>query len=168
MSKEKFATAHYLGGMAFEAESGSGHRLVMDTSEADGGQNTGFSPMEIPLIALIGCMGMDITSTLNKMRQNLTDYSVSAHGTRAETHPQVFVTIEVEHVFTGHDLTPASVRRAVELSATRYCSVSGMLNKTATIRHTLILVDANTGERTEAEPLIEGVGAMTATDAPSV
>ncbi|HEV8191993.1 MAG TPA: OsmC family protein [Ktedonobacterales bacterium] len=154
MSSEKFGTARFLGGMAFEAESGSGHRLVMDTGLDDGGENSGFSPMEVPLIALLGCTGMDALSTLRKMRQNVTGYELRGHGIRAETYPKVFVNIEVEHVFTGHNLAQESVRRAVDLSATRYCSVGGMLKTTATIRHAITLVDADTGERTTVEPVV--------------
>ncbi len=154
MSSEKFATARFLGGMAFEAVSGSGHRLVMDTGPDDGGENSGFSPMEVPLIALLGCTGMDAISTLRKMRQDVTGYELRGHGIRAETYPQVFVNIEVEHVFTGPGLTPESVRRAVELSATRYCSVGGMLKKTAKIHHAITIVDAETSEHTSVEPVV--------------
>jgi len=154
MSSEKFATARFLGGMAFEAESGSGHRLVMDSGPDDGGENSGFSPMEVPLIALLGCTGMDAISTLRKMRQDITGYELKGHGMRAETHPKVFVNIEVEHIFTGHKLAPESVRRAVDLSATRYCSVGGMLKQTATIHHAITLIDADTGERTNVEPVV--------------
>lgn len=153
MASEKFATAHFEGGMKFSARAGSGHELTMDTGISDGGENAGFSPMELPLVALLGCTGMDAVSVLRKMRQNVTDYAMSAHGIRAETHPKVFVSIEVEHTFTGHDLAADSVRRAVELSATRYCSVGGMLRHSATITHKVTLVDATTGERMFTEPI---------------
>ena len=156
MASEKFATANFAGGMKFIAQSGSGHELTMDTSLNDGGENAGFSPMEIPLIALLGCTGMDVVSTLRKMRQDLTNYEMSGHGVRAETHPKVFISIDIEHIFIGTALSAASVRRAVELSATRYCSVGGMLQKTATITNTITLVDATSGERTSLEPVIVG------------
>lgn len=156
MASEKFATARFVGGMAFQARSGSGHEVTMDVSEADGGQNAGFSPMELPLVALLGCTGMDIVPILRKMRQDMTDYEMSAHGTRAETHPHVFVTIDVEHIVTGNNLAADSVRRAVELSATRYCSVSGMLQRTATITNKITVVDAATGERKMLAPVVIG------------
>jgi putative redox protein len=156
MASEKFATATFNGGMKFTARSGSGHELVMDTGVNDGGENAGFSPMEVPLIALLGCTGMDVVSILHKMRQDVTDYAMSGHGTRAESHPKVFVAIEVEHVITGNELVAASVRRAVELSVTRYCSVGGMLQKTAMITHSIILVDAKTGERAALDPVVVG------------
>ncbi|HEY7339903.1 MAG TPA: OsmC family protein [Ktedonobacterales bacterium] len=165
MASEKFATAQYAGGMKFTARSGSGHELTMDTAVSDGGENAGFSPMEIPLIALLGCTGMDVVSTLRKMRQDLTAYAISGHGVRAESHPKVFVAIEVEHVFTGAALSASSVRRAVELSATRYCSVGGMLQMTAAITNKITLVDATSGERTSVEPVVVGpMRTLTATD----
>ena len=156
MASEKFATARYEGGMKFAARSGSGHELMMDTSVADGGEDTGFSPMELPLVALLGCTGMDVVSILRKMRQDITSYEISGHGIRAESHPKVFVAIEVAHIVTGNGLEAASVRRAVELSATRYCSVGGMLRLSATITYKVTLVDAASGERTTLDDIIVG------------
>lgn len=156
MASEKFATARFDGGMKFIARSGSGHELTMDTGVDDGGENAGFSPMELPLVALLGCTGMDTVSILRKMKQDVTTYEMSAHGVRAESHPKVFVTIDVEHIFTGNGLVPASVRRAVELSAIRYCSVGGMLQRTATITYKTTLVDAASGERTAVEDVVVG------------
>src|SRR5690242_1893584 len=82
MTSKKFATAQFVGGMKFAAQSGSGHKLTMDTGLDDGGENAGFSPMEIPLVALLGCTGMDVVSVLRKMRQDVTAYEMSAHGVR--------------------------------------------------------------------------------------
>jgi putative redox protein len=165
VASEKFATARFAGGMKFTARSGSGHELTMDTAADDGGENAGFSPMEVPLIALLGCTGMDVVSVMRKMRQDVTDYEMSGHGIRAETHPKVFVSIEVEHIFTGNALAAASIRRAVELSATRYCSVGGMLHRTAVITHNITLVDATSGKRTAVEPVVEGPSVPVATTA---
>lgn len=164
MASEKFATARYEGGMKFSARSGSGHELTMDTGTEDGGENAGFSPMELPLVALLGCTGMDVVSILRKMRQEVTNYEMSAHGVRAETHPKVFMTIEVDYTFTGNGLSIESVRRAVELSATRYCSVGAMLEKTATITYKTTVVDAVSGERTTVEPIVLGLAVATASE----
>lgn len=142
MGNIKTAEAEYRGGMRFDISAGSGHSLTVDVSEADGGQNAGFSPMELPLVALLGCIGMDVVSILKKKRQQVTGYSMSARGVRAETHPKVFVEITVEHTFTGHGIEQAAVDRALELASTRYCSVSAMLGKTAEIVHTTRIVEA--------------------------
>lgn len=139
MSQIKTASVTFEGGMRFTAQSGSGHQLIMDTAPDDGGENTGFSPMELPIIALAGCVGMDVVSILRKQRQDLTSYSIAARGVRAESHPKVFVQIEVTHTFTGHSLSREQVERAIELSRTRYCSVSAMLGKTAEITHTIAI-----------------------------
>ena len=150
MASVKTAHVRYAGGMKFEAESGSGHRMTLDTSIEGGGRNEGFSPMELPIIALAGCMGMDVVSILRKQRQELTGYDIAARGIRAEEDPQVFVTIVVEHTFTGHGLKQEAIERAIELSRTKYCSVSAMLAKTAEITHVIRIREA---EAENAHPL---------------
>ena len=164
MASEKFATARFDGGMKFSARAGSGHELTMDTGVDDGGENAGFSPMELPLVAVLGCTGMDAVTILRKKRQDVTGYEMSAHGVRAETHPHVFVTIDIEHTFTGNGLEPDAARRAIELSATRYCSVGGMLRHTAVITHTVVVVEAATGARTNTEPVVVGPEVATVAD----
>jgi putative redox protein len=145
MEHMKTAQAEYRGGMRFDISAGSGHSLTVDVSEADGGLNTGFSPMELPLVALLGCIGMDVVSILRKKRHQVTGYAMSARGVRAETHPKVFTQITVEHTFTGHGVTQEAVDRALELASTRYCSVSAMLGKTAEIVHTTRIVEDDVG-----------------------
>jgi putative redox protein len=143
MASIKTAHVRYANGMKFEAESGSGHRMILDTSVEGGGQNEGFSPMELPIIALAGCMGMDVVSILRKQRQDLTGYDIAVRGIRADEDPQVFVTIVVEHTFRGHGLKRDAIERALELSRTKYCSVSAMLGKTAEITHAIQILEAD-------------------------
>lgn len=140
MASEKTATARYMAGMRFEITAGSGHTLTVDSPASEGVPSAGFSPMELPLMALLGCMGMDVVSILAKMRQELTGYRMSTRGVRATTHPQVYVEIEVEHVFAGNTLSREAIDRALELSRTKYCSVSAMLEKTAKITHAVRIV----------------------------
>jgi putative redox protein len=124
-------------GMSFEAHSSTGHTLVLDADLAVGGQDRGPRPMELVLMALAGCTGMDVISMLRKMRQDVTGYEVRVTGDeRAPEYPKVYTRITVEHIIHGHDLKAESVARAVELSATRYCPVSAMLGKTAEVNHT--------------------------------
>jgi putative redox protein len=150
MEHMKTAQAEYRGGMRFDISAGSGHSLTVDVSEADGGLNAGFSPMELPLVALLGCIGMDVVSILRKKRQQVTGYAMSARGVRAETHPKVFTQITVEHTFTGRGVTQEAVDRALELASTRYCSVSAMLGKTAEIVHTTRIVEDDVGSSAQA------------------
>lgn len=142
MAKEHTAKAVLVGPMRFDAESGSGNRIVMDVGEQDGGQNAGPSPMELLLVALAGCTGMDVISILRKKRQDVTGYTISVRGVRREEHPQTFAAISVEHVVTGKGISPDAVRRAVELSETKYCSVSATLGLTAAISHTFRVEEA--------------------------
>ncbi len=151
MSNIKTAVARYQGGMRFDIASGSGHTLSVDVPAEEGGQGAGFSPMELPIMALVGCMGMDVVSILRKMRQELSGYRMNARGVRAATDPKVFVEIAVEHIFAGHNLSQQAIDRALELSRTKYCSVSAMLGKTATITHTTRIVTPDELARIDAE-----------------
>lgn len=141
MGKEKSAQATWGGGMRFDVQTGSGHTLTLDTSELDGGGNAGPSPMDMLVVGLAGCTGMDVISILTKMRQQVTGLQIAVHGVRTDEHPQVFQTITVDYTFTGHNLSEQSVARAVELSETKYCSVSATLRATAQITRSVHIVE---------------------------
>jgi putative redox protein len=119
-------------GLAFEGVGASGFRVQLDSPQAEGGP-TGFSPMELMLVTLAGCTAMDVISILKKKRQDVTGFEVISHGVRAEDYPQVYTDITLEYVVRGRNVDPKAVERAIELSETKYCSVSAMLNKTAKI-----------------------------------
>jgi putative redox protein len=128
--------------MRFDVETGSGHHVILDAAEHNGGQDSGPRPMEMLLVALASCAGMDIIMILRKKRQEITGYELRVHGMRAEEHPKVFVDITIEHVFTGHNIRPEAVERAIELTEDRYCGASAMLEKTATIKNTFSIIEA--------------------------
>lgn len=142
MGRYKSARAVYRGGMRFDITGNSGHSLVVDVSEDEGGENAGFSPIELLLLGLAGCTGMDVISILKKKRQDVTGYEVNVSGTRRADHPMTYEQITVEHVVTGHHIDPAAVTRAIELSSSKYCGVSNTLNKTATLVETYRIVEA--------------------------
>jgi len=98
--------------------------------------------MELLLVGLAGCTGMDVISILRKKRQDVTAYEVHITGVRAEEHPMVFVEITVEHIVTGHRIQPEAVARAIELSEGRYCGAGAMLGKVAHLTHTYHIVEA--------------------------
>jgi putative redox protein len=129
-------------GMRFDAESGSGHHVTLDAAKHSSGENVGFRPMELLLVGLAGCTGMDVISILRKKRQNVTGYEVHIQGVRAEEYPMVFVEITVEHVVIGHQIQPEAVARAIELSKERYCGAGAMLGKVAHLTHTYRIVEA--------------------------
>ncbi len=118
---------------------GSGYSLPMDTVVEQGGDNSGFRPMELVLLGLAGCTAMDVISILEKKRQKVSAFEVVVHGDRAETHPKVFTHILVEYVVTGEAIDPAAVARSVELSETKYCSAYGMLHQTVQIEHKITI-----------------------------
>jgi putative redox protein len=145
MSGIHSVTIDLLGNMAFRAVTGTGHEVIMDAAPEVGGTDTGPRPMELLLVGLGGCTGMDVISMLRKMRQNVTAYEVHVSGERATEHPKVYTSIRVEHVVRGRAVNPESVRRAVELSATRYCSAAAMLGRVAHIDETYRVIDEATG-----------------------
>lgn len=137
-------------GMAFRGTSRSGHTMSMDSEPSVGGQEQGARPMEVVLLAFGGCTGMDVISILRKMRQEVSGYEVRLVGERTEEQPTVFTNITVEHVVRGRDLNLANVRRAVELSVTRYCPVSAMLRKGGVnITDRYRVIDEATGQEQE-------------------
>jgi putative redox protein len=150
MAEKMTALARLEAGMRFDAESGSGHPVTLDAAEHSGGQNAGFIPLELLLIGLAGCTGMDVISILRKKRLQITDYEVRVEGIRAEEHPMVFVEITVEHVITGHNIPPGAVARAVQLSEDRYCGAGAMLGKVAHLTHTFRIVEAEETSATAA------------------
>ncbi len=121
--------------MAFVAESDSGHALVLDSAPDIGGRNTGPRPMELVLMGLGGCTGIDVMSILEKARQQVTDCYVELEAARADEVPRVFTRIHAHYVVTGRSLSEKAVARAVSLSAEKYCSVTRMLEHSVEISH---------------------------------
>jgi putative redox protein len=142
MAKIMTTVAKLETGMRFDAQATSGYHVTLDSNELSGGQRDGFSPMEMLLVGLAGCTGMDVISIMRKKRQNVTAYEVHVQGIRADEHPKVFVEITIEHIVTGHNIQSAAVARAIELSATRYCGAEAMLGKVAHITNTYRIIDA--------------------------
>lgn len=119
----------------FIAESGSGHALLIDGPPESGGRNLGVRPMEMVLLGMGGCTAFDVVHILRKARQPVTDCVAELEAQRAETDPKVFTRIHVHFIVTGRALKEAQVKRAVELSAEKYCSASIMLSKSVDITH---------------------------------
>lgn len=129
------ARVKWLDNMSFVGESGSGHSVVMDGSPEFGGRDLGVRPMEMLLLGMGGCASFDVVSMLKKGKQDLIDCEVNISAERAETEPKVFTKIHLHFVLSGNELSEKRVKRAVELSAEKYCSASIMLGKTAEITH---------------------------------
>lgn len=114
----------------FVAFAPSGHAVTIDTDSA---RNSAPSPMELLLLALGSCTGVDVVSILRKKRQRVTNYSVEVRGERREEHPRSYKRMEVHHIVTGRNISGRSVAQAIELSEQKYCSVAATLRPTAEI-----------------------------------
>lgn len=106
----------------FKATSGSGHDVMIDSS-----QELGARPMELILMGLGGCASYDVVSILKKSRQAVVDVRCEISAKRADTVPAVFTDIHLHFVVTGSDIKDSQVAKAIELSADKYCSASKML-----------------------------------------
>lgn len=127
---------------SFVAELGSGHALVIDAPEANGGRAQGPSPMELMLMGAGGCTAVDVVSILEKMRQAVTDCTIELEADRPDDPPRVFTRIAMRFRVTGKGLDAKAVERAVALSAEKYCSATIMLAKTAEIVREIEIVEA--------------------------
>jgi putative redox protein len=123
------ARVQWAGEALFLGESGSGHAVVMDGPPDAGGRNLGVRPMEMLLIGLGGCSNFDVVSILRKGRQPVESCEVFLDAERAGEEPKVFTKIHLHFVVKGRELKEAQVKRAVELSAEKYCSASIMLGR---------------------------------------
>ena len=136
------ARVKWLDHMSFVGESGSGHSIVMDGAEEFGGRNLGARPLELLLLGLGGCTAFDVILMLKKARQKVDDCEVLLTADRSLEVPKVFTKIHVHFVVKGRELSDSHVKRAVTLSAEKYCSASKMLEKTAEITHDYEIVDS--------------------------
>lgn len=136
------ARIQWTGDVSFSGVGDSGHALQMDGPAEYGGRNKGPRPMELVLIGMGGCTAFDVVNILRKARQQITDCFAQIDADRAITDPKVYTRIHVHFVVTGNGLDPNKVGHAIELSASKYCSASIMLAKTAKITHDFEIVQA--------------------------
>jgi putative redox protein len=150
----KTTTARYDGsGLRFTARTGSGHEIVLD----DSGGNAGPRPVEMLLVGQAGCTGMDVMSILQKKRQVITSYEVAVSAEQRDSQPAIFTRADVVHIVEGPAVDEASVRRAIELSATKYCSVAAMLSAgTVEIHHRYRIVGPDGTAPIEGEVMVSG------------
>ncbi len=125
----------------FIGESGSGHALVIDGPTDGGGRNLGMRPMELLLMGMGGCSAYDVVHILKKSRQPVLDCVAELHAERADGVPKVFTKIHVHFIVTGSGLSEPSVKRAIALSADKYCSASIMLAQVAEVSHDYEIIE---------------------------
>lgn len=121
------ATVSWSDGVSFIAESETGHKVTMDGPADLGGQNKGPRPMEMLIMGMGGCASFDVLTMLKKSRQDVEGCVVELVAERADAVPAVFTKIHMNFVVTGSNLKEAHIKRAVSLSAEKYCSASIMM-----------------------------------------
>jgi putative redox protein len=125
------ATIKQVRGLTLVGKAGSNHWVPIDTVEELEGQNAGTKPLELVLLGLGGCTGMDVISILKKMRSPIKDFEMELEAEQAPQHPKVFTRIKMKYIFYGdkEQIKSKDIERAIQLSESTYCPVSNMLGK---------------------------------------
>jgi len=123
----------WLSGLALAGKGSSNHWVPMDGPEKNGGFNAATRPLELLLIGLGGCTGMDVLSILKKKRIQFDDFEIKLEAEQAGEYPKVFTRIKIKFIVYGKNINPQNIERAIELSENKYCSASAMLKHTAQI-----------------------------------
>ncbi|KAB1160715.1 OsmC family protein [Tenacibaculum aiptasiae] len=122
--------------MQFETDNPSGHKVLIDTSEENGGNNSGLGPKAMMLSSLAGCSGLDVVSLLKKMRTSVNDFKMEVTGELTEEHPKYYDKVTVDYHFYGDNLDEDKINKAVKLSIDKYCGVMEMFRKFAEVKTT--------------------------------
>lgn len=130
--KDKVIT-HWKGNSQFESDNPSGKTLFMDTSEENGGHNSGLRPKAMMLSSLAGCSGLDVVSILDKMKVQISDFRIDTYGELTDEHPKTYHTVSVEYHFYGDNLDEGKIKKAVDLSIEKYCGVMEMFRQFAKV-----------------------------------
>ncbi|MGH2538286.1 MAG: OsmC family protein [Candidatus Promineifilaceae bacterium] len=133
-------------GLTFTGSAESGHSVTMSVSRASGGDDDGPSPLELCLISMGGCTAIDVVAILRKKRQAVTGLEVRLATERAAEPPRVFTHFYLTFVVRGRGVDPGAVERAIELSQTKYCSVSAMLGLSGPIDCRYEIIEDEGGE----------------------
>src|SRR6266550_7637630 len=129
-AKDTKATIHFAGNDFFVGVTPSGHAQAIET---DSERHVAATPMELVLLALGSCTGVDVISILKKKRQQVTDYRIEVSGERREEFPRSYTRLNVKHIVRGRGVSDQAVASAIELSDTKYCSVAATLRGSAEI-----------------------------------
>ena len=137
-NKETKATIHFAGDEFFVGVTPSGHAQAIETNSTRANAAT---PMELLLIALGSCTGVDVISILKKKRQHVTSYCIEVSGERREDFPRSYTRFEVKHIVRGRGVSATALAGAIELSDKKYCSVAATLRGSAEIVTTYEIVE---------------------------
>ncbi len=138
----KKAILKQVQGITFVGKTDSNHWITMDGPESFGGSDAGIRPKELLMLSLGGCTGSDVTSILSKKKIKLDGFEINISADVADEHPQVFTKMHLEYVFYGKNLPEKDIERAIDLSLTKYCSVTAMLQKAMPIEHSYKIIES--------------------------
>ncbi len=153
------ANVEWHQGLTFTGTAGSGFTVPLGAELEVGGANDGFRPMELMAVSLAGCTAMDVISILQKKRQEVMAFEVGVRAHRADEHPKVFTRAVINYEVTGHGIQEAALRRAIELSAERYCPAQGMLAKVMPLKLDYLIYEGSSKEERELVVRGEWTGA---------
>jgi putative redox protein len=139
------ATIHFAGNDFFVGITPSGHAQAIET---DSSRRSAATPMELLLLALGSCTGVDVISILQKKRQHVSDYRIEVSGERREDFPRSYTRLFVKHILRGHHLSEQAVASAIELSDQKYCSVAATLRGSAEIVTSYEITEDNQSDAT--------------------
>jgi putative redox protein len=140
------AVIRHIRELSFVAKAGSNHWTTIDSSY-NGNIPAANSPMELVLIALGACTGSDVVSILEKKRVKLTTFELKVTGERAKEFPKVYTKIHIDYNFAGENIKEKDVAHAIDLSMTKYCSVSAMIKKSVEMTYSFSIMGVHSGER---------------------
>ena len=134
------------GGMTLTGTADTGFTVPMGASEAVGGDNDGFRPIELLAVSLAGCTAMDVISIMRKKRQDVVAFEVDVTAERAAEHPKVFTHATITYEVTGRDISESALVRSIALSSKTYCPVQAMLTKATPMRLTYRIFEGESKE----------------------
>lgn len=136
------AKMKWSSGIKFEGTSKFGLPIITDGPKASGGEESGYSPMELILFGLAGCTGIDVVRILEKKRQKLTGLEIEVNGYQPDHYPKPFNKIEIKYTFCGEGLEAKHIEQALDLSENKYCAVSQSLSGMASITHSYEIIES--------------------------
>jgi len=127
----KTARVKWVENLKFIGQAPSGHSIAMDGPVESGGENSAIKPGEMTLVALGGCTAIDVVSILKKMKVGYDSFEVVVDAEEADDYPRVWTKLHLKYIFKGKNIDESKVKKAIELSQDKYCSVSAMLRESA-------------------------------------
>lgn len=135
-------TLEWRGGFRFDSQDGHGHALTLDAPMADGDSFAGFTPGDMLLTALAGCSGIDVVNILLKQRQKVEGVRIRVSGRQNPEPPWTWEDVHLTYVIRGEGVNPNLVRRAIDLSENKYCSIGATIAGRAKITSDFVIEDA--------------------------